>query len=83
MYYITQSTIQLHYYYYEMSGKAVAFVRATYTDDKALQEFLVGLFGHGNVEVVWKRGRFQCTIPRPLSEAETVQMQTAVNISHY
>ena len=46
---------------------AVAFVRATYTEEKALSRFLVGIFGRGAVQVVWKRGRFQCILPRPLT----------------
>ena len=51
---------------------AVAFVRATYTEEAALAKFMVGIFGWGRVQIAWKRGRFQCTVPRRLNEVASI-----------
>jgi len=47
---------------------AVAFVRATYTEENALSDYLMGIFGWGKCDVIWKRGRFQCRMPRQLTQ---------------
>ncbi|SPO05435.1 uncharacterized protein DNG_08122 [Cephalotrichum gorgonifer] len=54
---------------------AIAFVRATYVEQYALERFFTGIFGVGTCMVIWKRGRFQCTIPRPLEPAEITNLQ--------
>ncbi|KAI0506867.1 hypothetical protein F5B22DRAFT_622341 [Xylaria bambusicola] len=45
---------------------AVLYIRAAYTEEEKLQEFLLKLFGRGNYEIEWARGRWQCTVPREL-----------------
>ncbi|KAL2291827.1 hypothetical protein FJTKL_12007 [Diaporthe vaccinii] len=42
-------------------------IRATYTEQTALDAFFGRLFGYGKASVLWKRGRFHCTLPRKLS----------------
>jgi hypothetical protein len=62
---------------------AVAFVRATYTEEVKLQQFLTGLFGYGKTSVIWKRGRYQCTVPRRLTLEEIGRLREVVTIEHY
>ncbi|KAF8862499.1 hypothetical protein BDZ45DRAFT_739143 [Acephala macrosclerotiorum] len=58
-------------------------VRATYTEERALETFFVQLFGWGKSTILWKRGRFQCTIPRPLRPDEVIQLKEAAQVEHY
>jgi len=59
------------------------FVRATYTEERALEKFFVDTFGWGKTTILWKRGRFQCTIPRPLLPKEELLLSEAVQREHY
>ncbi|KAH8672213.1 hypothetical protein BGZ61DRAFT_459052 [Ilyonectria robusta] len=59
-------------------------VRATYTGQDALEKYFTELFGPGTSTVLWKRGRFLCTIPRHLTDAEQVQLRHVVKkADHY
>lgn len=73
---------------------AVEVVRATYTEQTALETFLANIFGRGGASVIvrtchfqptqiplltftqWRRGRFQCTIPRKLTEVCASMIQS-------
>ncbi|KAM5521287.1 hypothetical protein FOXYSP1_15178 [Fusarium oxysporum f. sp. phaseoli] len=62
----------------------IEIVRATYTDQDALERFFANIFGQGGATVLWKRGRFQCKIPRELTEDETQKMKQVVMMGeHY
>jgi len=62
---------------------AVLIVRATYMEQNALEIFLTSLFGQGQSEVTWKRGRYQCTVPRRLTADEILKLKEVVPIEHY
>ncbi|KAI0182697.1 hypothetical protein EV127DRAFT_448985 [Xylaria flabelliformis] len=62
---------------------AVLYVRATYAEEDNLKRFLLGLFGWGNYEIEWTRGRWQCTVPRSLNSHELTQMKAAASFEHY
>ncbi|KAH8779383.1 hypothetical protein BGZ57DRAFT_889865 [Hyaloscypha finlandica] len=66
-----------------MPKPVVAMVRATYTEQNALETFFTGLFGPGRAQVIWKRGRYQCTLPRPLQQDEIDKLQQTVHVEHY
>ncbi|KAM7201064.1 hypothetical protein V8F20_005073 [Naviculisporaceae sp. PSN 640] len=53
-------------------------LRATYIDERDLSDFLVGIFGDGACTVKWKTGRFQCTLPRPLTDSERAELDATV-----
>lgn len=69
---------------------AIEIIRATYTEQNALELFLTSIFGQGTATVIvrgscrerharvlimkWKRGRFHCTIPRGLTEVGIPQV---------
>ncbi|KAF4634376.1 hypothetical protein G7Y89_g3741 [Cudoniella acicularis] len=61
----------------------IAIVRATYTEQNALETFFTELFGWGKTEVLWKRGRYQCTLPRRMTQDEIEKLQQAVRVEHY
>jgi hypothetical protein len=62
----------------------VEIVRATYTEQTALETFFADLFGWGKAEVLWKRGRYQCTLPRRLTRPELDKLQrTVLRVEHY
>ncbi|RTE81318.1 hypothetical protein BHE90_004124 [Fusarium euwallaceae] len=50
-------------------------VRATYTEQNALETFFTDIFGWGTVTVLWKRGTFQCSIPRQLTDVRHMMAQ--------
>jgi len=50
-----------------VANMVIITVRATYTEEVALGAFFTRLFGAGNSEITWRRGRFQCEIPRLLT----------------
>ncbi|PMD23220.1 hypothetical protein NA56DRAFT_701497 [Hyaloscypha hepaticicola] len=58
-------------------------VRTTYTEERALADFFTQTFGVGTCTILWKRGRFQCTIPRQLSADEVDQLKRAAQVEHY
>lgn len=58
-------------------------IRATYTEQTALDAFFSELFGYGKASVLWKRGRFQCNIPRKLSQIEQQLLDKTVYAEHY
>ena len=58
-------------------------ISGTYLDVQPLENFLVDLFGVGKVKVKWKRGKFQCTIPRLLKDEEMARLRIAVPEEHY
>ncbi|RSL95187.1 hypothetical protein CEP52_012205 [Fusarium oligoseptatum] len=59
-------------------------VRATYTEQNALETFFTDIFGWGTVTVFWKRGTFQCSIPRQLTDVEKEKLQHVVSTEgHY
>ncbi|SCO92075.1 uncharacterized protein FRV6_16203 [Fusarium oxysporum] len=63
---------------------AIEIIRATYTEQNALELFLTSIFGQGTATVIWKRGRFHCTIPRGLTEDEKQRMTEVVMMAeHY
>ncbi|KAH6625484.1 hypothetical protein C7974DRAFT_396160 [Boeremia exigua] len=61
----------------------VAIVSARYMAQPALEAFLCDVFGYGQVQVKWTRGRFQCTLPRALSTDELELMKDRVEFAHY
>lgn len=61
----------------------IAIISARYTEQTNLELFLGHVFGYGQAMVKWKRGRFQCTLPRALTPAELDAFQTSVGFSHY
>lgn len=67
----------------EQHKMAIVTVRATYTEETALGIFFTRLFGVGTSEVTWRRGRFQCQIPRVLTTAELAEFKRSVNCYHY
>ncbi|KAH8802629.1 hypothetical protein F5884DRAFT_475256 [Xylogone sp. PMI_703] len=62
---------------------AIEVVRATYAEQTALENFFTDLFGWGKTEVLWKRGRYQCTLPRRLTPQEVVKLQNVIKCEHY
>ena len=58
-------------------------VRATYTEEVALGLFFSRVFGAGVAEIKWRRGRFQCEIPRELTPAELDEFKQSINSYHY
>ncbi|VTT60615.1 unnamed protein product [Fusarium fujikuroi] len=67
--------------------------RATYTKQDAIEKFLNNVFGEGNatvqrrkeadVIIQWKQGKYNCTLPRHLTEkAEKKTMQETLNVEH-
>ncbi|KAH8746301.1 hypothetical protein F5882DRAFT_422861 [Hyaloscypha sp. PMI_1271] len=58
-------------------------VRATYTEERALADFFTQTFGTGSCTILWKRGRFQCTIPRKLEANEVEKLWGAARVEHY
>ncbi|GAP87361.1 hypothetical protein SAMD00023353_2700500 [Rosellinia necatrix] len=61
----------------------VLYVRATYAEEESLSRFLLELFGWGNYEIDWARGRWQCTVPRALSAHEITRMRAVTKLEHY
>ncbi|CVL06796.1 uncharacterized protein FMAN_11892 [Fusarium mangiferae] len=57
--------------------------RATYTEQDAIEKFLNNVFGKGNATVQWKQGKYNCTLPRHLTEAEKKTMQETLNVEHH
>ncbi|CVL03572.1 uncharacterized protein FPRN_11833 [Fusarium proliferatum] len=55
--------------------------RATYTEQDAVEKFLNNAFGEGNA--TWKQGKYNCTLPRHLTEAEKKTMQETLNVEHH
>ncbi|KAI0448675.1 hypothetical protein F5B21DRAFT_509906 [Xylaria acuta] len=62
---------------------AKAIFRARYTDEEALAELLSKLFPGQKFQINYERGRFRCTIPRPLTPEETREIELAVTKDHY
>ncbi|KAI1370662.1 hypothetical protein F4677DRAFT_347252 [Hypoxylon crocopeplum] len=46
---------------------AVSVFRARYTDETALYEHLRKICPTGMIQIRFQRGRFYCTVPRPLT----------------
>lgn len=61
----------------------IAIISARYLEQHALEAFFGELFGVGQARVTFARGRFQCRLPRALSEAELESMKDAVDFTHY
>jgi len=61
---------------------AIVLVRAAFTEQSALEAFFSNLFGLGTCQVILKRGRYQCTIPRHLAADETDKLRDVVQPDH-
>ncbi|TVY23265.1 hypothetical protein LHYA1_G007946 [Lachnellula hyalina] len=61
----------------------IVIVRATYTEERTLETFFTQIFGWGKSTILWKRGRFQCTIPRQLRADEVTRLTEAAQVEHY
>ncbi|KAI0860579.1 hypothetical protein F4860DRAFT_198477 [Xylaria cubensis] len=62
---------------------AQAIFRARYTDEEALAGLLLKRFPTQSFQIKYDRGRFRCTIPRPLTPGETREIELAVTKDHY
>ncbi|KAI0872734.1 hypothetical protein GGS24DRAFT_426429 [Hypoxylon argillaceum] len=62
---------------------AHANFRARYTDEDALADQLFKLFPTQRIQIKYERGRFRCTIPRPLTLEETREIEVAIAKDHY
>ncbi|EJT78556.1 hypothetical protein GGTG_03656 [Gaeumannomyces tritici R3-111a-1] len=54
--------------------RRTVLIHARYIDDFPLMTFLVRLFGANECEVEWKRGYYQCILPRGLKPVSTAQL---------
>ncbi|KAI0110208.1 hypothetical protein F4814DRAFT_451185 [Daldinia grandis] len=61
----------------------ISVFRARYTDEVSLYEHLRKVLPTGEIQISFKRGRFHCTIPRPLTSDELDGIQLALDKDHY
>ncbi|OTA57627.1 hypothetical protein K449DRAFT_437083 [Hypoxylon sp. EC38] len=62
---------------------AVSVFRARYTDETSLYGHLRRLFPTGTIQIRFQRGRFYCTVPRPLTSVEVENIQLRLQNDHY
>lgn len=58
-------------------------VPGRYLDQHSLETFFGKVFGYGKAQVTWVRGKFQCTLPRALTQEEWDSMKSSVEYEHY
>ncbi|KAL8353090.1 hypothetical protein RB601_003105 [Gaeumannomyces tritici] len=63
--------------------RRTVLIHARYIDDFPLMTFLVRLFGANECEVEWKRGYYQCILPRGLKPRELEVLKQTVDYERY
>ncbi|KAF2477887.1 uncharacterized protein BDR25DRAFT_299645 [Lindgomyces ingoldianus] len=58
-------------------------IHARYTDQYALENFLIQKFGYEKVSIRWTRGKYQCEIPKLLKLDELEELKQSVAVEHY
>ncbi|KAF2003562.1 hypothetical protein P154DRAFT_520134 [Amniculicola lignicola CBS 123094] len=60
------------------------FIHARYTDQTSLEDFLIRKFGlNSRTRIMWKRGKYQCDIPRLLTKNEIEELKQTVDFARY
>jgi len=58
-------------------------LRSSYSDEAAINAFLDKIFGYGQTQVIWRRGRYVITLPRNLTQQEIDDLYDAVEVDHF